>query len=444
MKSIVDENLVSFKMLEQKIYDYVCELGRLITQQVLESYDAKLAESRDKKTYRGKGKRKTSIKTVYGEVEYRRTVYRTKTKQGETAYVYLLDEAMQMDKIGLISTNLAEKIAMTVTEASYRVTAETISNTCGQTISSSGVWNMMQRLGERIDEEEQYAVKEMYADRAQGEKVIPVLFEEMDGIWLHMQNSNHRKMKKQEMKVFRYMDDDFMTACLEDNYEAVELILRIVLGQEDITIKSIRVQDSMKNLQGRSAILDVHAVDNTGKEFDCEIQRSDKGAGVKRARYNSSLIDANVTEPGEKYENLCESYVIFITENDIMKVGLPIYHIDRMVKETGELFGDESHIIYVNSQIKDESALGKLMHDFSCTDAKDMKYKILADRVRYFKEDEKGVATMCKAMEEMRKEELIEVAERLLKLKKLSYEEIAKIAKMTIEEVKALDEKEIA
>ena len=202
MKSIVDENLVSFKMLEQKIYDYVCEFGRLITQQVLESYDAKLAESRDKKTYRGKGKRKTSIKTVYGEVEYRRTVYRTKTKQGETAYVYLLDEAMQMDKIGLISTNLAEKIAMTVTEAPYRVTAETISNTCGQTISSSGVWNMMQRLGERIAEEEQYAVKEMHADRTQGEKIIPVLFEEMDGIWLHMQDSSHKRMKKQEMKVF--------------------------------------------------------------------------------------------------------------------------------------------------------------------------------------------------------------------------------------------------
>ena len=310
MKSIVDENLVSFKMLEQKIYDYVCELGRLITQQVLESYDAKLAESRDKKTYRGKGKRKTSIKTVYGEVEYRRTVYRTKTKQGETAYVYLLDEAMQMDKIGLISTNLAEKIAMTVTEASYRVTAETISNTCGQTISSSGVWNMMQRLGERIDEEEQYAVKEMHADRAQGEKVIPVLFEEMDGIWLHMQNSNHRKMKKQEMKVFRYMDDDFMTACLEDNYEAVELILRIVLGQEDITIKSIRVQDSMKNLQGRSAILDVHAVDNTGKEFDCEIQRSDKGAGVKRARHNSSLLDAHILYVNGKYRGGWRSWKI--------------------------------------------------------------------------------------------------------------------------------------
>ena len=80
----------------------------------------------------------------------------------------------------------------------------------------------------------------------------------------------------------------------------------------------------------------------------------------------------------------------------------------------------------------------------SCTSAEEMHYQILADRVRYFKEDTEGVATMCKAMEEMRKEELIEVAERLLKLKKLSYEEIAEIAKLTVEEVKALDEKEIA
>ena len=79
---------------------------------------------------------------------------------------------------------------------------------------------------------------------------------------------HHQDLER--LKLFRYMDDDFMTVCLEDNYEAVELILRIVLGREDITIKSIRVQDSMKNLQGRSAILDVHAVDSTGKEFDVD------------------------------------------------------------------------------------------------------------------------------------------------------------------------------
>ena len=202
MKSIVEEKLVSFKELEQKVFKYVCELGCEITKIILESYDKELAATRDTKQYRDKGGRKTSIKTVYGDVEYRRRVYRTNLEDGEEAYVFLLDEAMQMDKIGLISTNLAEKIAMTVTESPYRVTAEAISNTCGQSISAGGVWNVMQRLGERISEEEDHAVKQMNADQSEGQKEVPVLFEEMDGVWLNMQDEHHKKMKKQEMKVF--------------------------------------------------------------------------------------------------------------------------------------------------------------------------------------------------------------------------------------------------
>lgn len=202
MNIIVEEKLISFKELEQKVFKYVCELGCEITQIILESYDKELAASRDTKQYRDKGSRKTSIKTVFGNVEYHRRVYRTNLENGEKAYVYLLDEAMQMDKIGLISTNLAEKIAMTVTESPYRVTADTISSTCGQSISAGGVWNVMQRLGERISEEEEHAVKQMNADQSEGTKEIPVLFEEMDGVWLNMQDEHHKKMKKQEMKVF--------------------------------------------------------------------------------------------------------------------------------------------------------------------------------------------------------------------------------------------------
>jgi hypothetical protein len=203
MSTIVKETPVSFKTLEQKIYEYVCELGREITRNVLENYDKELFVSRDTKQFRDKGKRKTSIKTVYGEVEYSRRVYRDNfADEGKRVYIYLLDQAMQMDKIGLISTNLAEKIAMTVTESPYRVSADIISNTCGQRISAGGVWNIMQRLGERISEEEEYAVKQMNADQAEGKKEIPVLFEEMDGVWLSMQDKDHKEMKKQEMKVF--------------------------------------------------------------------------------------------------------------------------------------------------------------------------------------------------------------------------------------------------
>ena len=102
----------------------------------------------------------------------------------------------------------------------------------------------------------------------------------------------------------------------------------------------------------------------------------------------------------------------------------------------------------MNSHIKDETSLGKLMHDFACIEAKDMYYPVLADRVRYFKEDEKGVTVMCKAMEDMRNEERneerIEIAERLLALKKLSYEEISEASRLSVEKIKELDSKESA
>ena len=148
--------------------------------------------------------------------------------------------------------------------------------------------------------------------------------------------------------------------------------------------------------------------------------------------------------------------MIFITENDVLKKGFPIYHIERIVTETGDLFGDEEHIIYVNSQIKDETSLGKLMHDFACIDAKDMYYQVLADRVRYFKEDEKGVTFMSKILEDMRnearaegraegsKEKAISAARLMIKDGVLSYEKIAQYSGLTLDEIKALATKQPA
>ena len=122
--------------------------------------------------------------------------------------MYLLDEAMEMEKIGLLSANLAEKIAMTAAESPYRVTAETISSTCGQSVSHGGAWNLVQRLGEKVSKEESYAVSQMEAGEALGKEVLPVLFEEMAGVWLSMQDGRHQKMKKQEMKVFTMYEEE--------------------------------------------------------------------------------------------------------------------------------------------------------------------------------------------------------------------------------------------
>ncbi len=201
----------------------------------------------------------------------------------------------------------------------------------------------------------------------------------------------------------RLIDDDFMAAVFEDR-TCAEFLLQIILKRDDLTVKEVHGQYSIKNLQGRSIRLDILAVDQKNRAYNIEVQRSDRGASEKRARYNSSLLDANLTDAGDDYDALNETYVIFITENDVLKDGLPIYHVERTVQETGTVFNDQAHIVYVNSQIKDETALGKLMHDFFCTNSKDMYYPVLANRVWYFKENEKGVATMCRAMEQMRDE----------------------------------------
>ena len=251
----------------------------------------------------------------------------------------------------------------------------------------------------------------------------------------------------ERLKALRYMDDDFMTVCLEDNVEGVELILRIILGQDDIRITSVRTQESLRNLQGRSAILDVHAVDSSNREFDVEIQREGKGAGAKRARHNSSLLDAHILKPGEDTDDIPDSYVIFITENDIMKGNQPVYPVERYVTigETKVLFGDGSHILYVNGRYRGDDEIGKLMHDFSCTDPDDMNHEALAKKARYFKQDEKGVAAMCKLLEDMRneaaRETAREAARRMIQKGKLPLEEIADyVPALSMEELKKLEE----
>ena len=245
---------------------------------------------------------------------------------------------------------------------------------------------------------------------------------------------------------FRLMDDDFMSKVFEDT-TCAEFLLKVILNRDDLMVQEVHGQHDIKNLQGRSVRLDILAVDEKNRAYNIEVQRSDRGAGAKRARYNSSLLDANLTQPGDGYDALNETYIIFITERDVLKRNLPIYHINRIIEETGEAFGDEAHIIYVNSQIKDETALGKLMHDFSCTDPEDMKYPVLAERVKYFKEDTKGVTTMCRALEIMRDEAVHESAvenAKTMLADGLPYETIARYTKLSVEEVKRLDAKKSA
>lgn len=198
----------------------------------------------------------------------------------------------------------------------------------------------------------------------------------------------------------------------------------------------------VENLLNRSVRLDVLATDSTGKKYNIEIQRADKGAGAKRARYNSSMMDTNLLQKSDDFEKLPDTYVIFITERNVLEKGLALYQIERCIVESGERFGDGSHILYVNGAYRDDTPIGRLMYDFSCTSPSDMHYGVLAERARYFKEDKEGIAIMCKTMEDMRKQTLkdgmMAVALRLLEEGTLSIDKIAECCQLSVDEVKAL------
>ncbi|MBQ9207727.1 MAG: PD-(D/E)XK nuclease family transposase [Treponema sp.] len=131
--------------------------------------------------------------------------------------------------------------------------------------------------------------------------------------------SQRKKLLLSKIAQFRLFDDDFMSKVFEDDIEATEFLLRIILQRDDLEVTESKGQVSIKNLLGRSVRLDIKARDKTGKFYNIEVQRADEGADEKRARYYSAILDANTLLPRQKFKDLPETYVIFITEHDVLK-----------------------------------------------------------------------------------------------------------------------------
>lgn len=210
------------------------------------------------------------------------------------------------------------------------------------------------------------------------------------------------------IKHWRLLDDEFMKRCLKDNIPAVECILRIIMEMPKLRVLSVVIEDTIPNLQGRGIRMDVHAIGADGKEYDIEVQRANSGAGKKRARFNSSLLDLNSLQKGDTFDALPESYVVFITEHDVLRMGLPRYHIDRVIRESQTLFDDGEHILYINGAYKGEDDIGKLMHDFRSSNPDDMLLEPLRETVNRYKNNPREVAAMSKELENWLEEERTE------------------------------------
>ena len=248
-----------------------------------------------------------------------------------------------------------------------------------------------------------------------------------------------------KLRGLRPMDDDFMRCIFKDNIPLAELVLRILLREPTLTVEKVETQrDNKRLVGGRSVSFDVYVGDTKKRKENVEIQRSDKGAGKHWARYHSSVMDVENLDAGQEFDELPETYTIFITENDQFKDGKPYHRIERVDLDTEDhkLWDDGEHILYVNGAYQGDSDIGKLMHDFRCCDAKDMYFKEMKEITHHFKETEEGVEYMCRAFEETRMEgemrRAIDTAIRLIKRGKLTLEEIAEDTGLPIDKVQEL------
>ena len=228
-------------------------------------------------------------------------------------------------------------------------------------------------------------------------------------------------------------DDDLMSKVFDGNIEAAELLLSIILQRNDIKVIRVKGQVELKSPYpgGRNIRLDILAVDGNGVEFDVEVQRNTKGSHIRRARFHQSMMDSRLLKKKQEFKALKDTYVIFICQHDKFKESLPVYHVDKIVRETGKEFDDGAHIIYVNGKYRGDDDFGKLAHDFNCKKADRIHFQPLADGVRHFKETEKGREIMCEAFskladkvaDEREEQTLINVIKLMMKNSKYTLEE---------------------
>ena len=209
----------------------------------------------------------------------------------------------------------------------------------------------------------------------------------------------------ERIKKLRLIDDELMTVVFSGDKKVTELLIRILLNRNDLRVTKSMTQEQKHNLFGHSVTLDIVAEDIFKTEYNIEIQRADKGAVARRIRYHQAMIDSHTLKKQEDFDKLPNLYIIFILEHDMFEMGEPVYFVNKTLNAIDEegnnlLFDDGCNIMYVNGEYKGDDSLGKLMHDFSTPDADEMYYTELAEKVRFYKQDETGVQMASKIVEE--------------------------------------------
>ena len=141
-----------------------------------------------------------------------------------------------------------------------------------------------------------------------------------------------------------------------------------------------------------------------GTKCNIEVQKSDNDDHLKRARFNASSITVKESNTGEKFSDVIDLYIVYISQFDFLKERRCIYHIDKTIRESGTVIDDGLHEIFVNTAVNDGSDISDLMSCFLATDVNNNKFPKLSCKVSELKNPRGEVNPMCELMEKYMKE----------------------------------------
>lgn len=233
---------------------------------------------------------------------------------------------------------------------------------------------------------------------------------------------NSYEEKRRLVSQFDLTSDIFFCKVMEEKLACQEVIC--ILTGEDLSVKEVKTQYSIRNMENRSVVLDVLAEDDDGRIVNVEMHLKEDEDHVRRVRYHLSSIDMSFLEKGMSFEEIPEVYLIYITDRDFIGGKKGVYTVDRVLREGGGLMDNGVHELYVNFHGETEDAGQKELleymektesgHETAC-------FPNLVERVRHLKEKKEGIDIMCDIIERERAEGKAEGKAELIALVRKKY-----------------------
>lgn len=212
-----------------------------------------------------------------------------------------------------------------------------------------------------------------------------------------------RERMLKDLEQLTLLSDVFMSVVLSD-LGACQHVVRILTGDHEIRLKSVRTQYGISKAVTRGARLDVLAEEQKSTLYHLEIENTDTMDHPRRTRFYGALTDSELLRKGAGYSALPDRRIFYISRTDIWKNGYTVYEEEKRFRQTGLLHEDGAHVTYVNATVDDGSRIAKLMRYFRTADPFDDSEGALSKRVRFLKTEEGGREIMCEIMEKIREE----------------------------------------